>query len=296
MGFILGSILGSFTKALADRSIDNRSYFGRSYCAHCKKELGWYDLFPIISFLLLKGKCRHCHKKIPLDNFINEVLMGSIVAVLFAINAPANYSIFLQPDLDTAIFILSLLFKMFVISVLAIIFWVDLKIGIIPDRITYPAAIISGIYLLLSTGLEVGIFYQNTLQSTFGKYLLPPYSNYFLDVSQRLIVNASGNLISALVGALLFALIIILTRGRGMGWGDVKYVFFLGLALGFPNIIGGIFLAFLTGAVFSIILIVFKRKHFGQTIPFGPFLSLGALIMILWGPQLIKWYLYSFRF
>jgi leader peptidase (prepilin peptidase)/N-methyltransferase len=76
-----------------------------------------------------------------------------------------------------------------------------------------------------------------------------------------------------------------------MGWGDVKYVFFLGLALGYPNLLVGLFLAFLLGAITALILVAFKRKEFGQTIPFGPFLSLGAFIALLWGSKLLDFYL-----
>ena len=88
-----------------------------------------------------------------------------------------------------------------------------------------------------------------------------------------------------------FIFLILITSGKGMGWGDVKYVLFIGLVLGFPNGIVSIFLSFLIGAVFSLVLIGLGRKSFGQTIPFGPFLSLGAFITLFWGPQLINWYL-----
>jgi len=64
LGFILGLVLGSFIKALADRSLSSKSFWGRSYCQYCKHKLAWYDLFPVISYLTLKGKCRYCHKKV----------------------------------------------------------------------------------------------------------------------------------------------------------------------------------------------------------------------------------------
>lgn len=293
-GFIIGTVLGSFVEAVSNRLIKQTSIMGRSYCEKCKKTLSWYDLFPVVSYLLLRGKCRFCHKKITKETFLGEVLMGVAVALLFLVFV-TNIDLFLNPTWQSSIFYLSLLFKLFVVCVLAIVFIVDLKTGLILDKITYPAVAISSLYLLLSTGLRTWFFYQETIKSSLGVYLLPPYSSYFIDIVRRMWVNAGGNFLTGIGLALVFAILIIITKGRGMGWGDVKYVLFLGLALGFPNALVGIMLAFLIGAVFSIFLILFGRKHFGQTIPFGPFLSLGAFIALLWGSQLLNWYLNSFK-
>src|SRR4051812_27146735 len=84
LGFIVGSVLGSFGLALADRSLDDKTFLGRSYCPKCKKTLRWYDLFPIFSYLLLKGKCRSCHKKISLEYPIVEIIMALLISFLFA--------------------------------------------------------------------------------------------------------------------------------------------------------------------------------------------------------------------
>src|SRR5256885_2258995 len=83
LGFVLGTVLGSLAKALADRSLLNKSFLGRSYCPRCKSQLKWYDLFPIFSYLSLRGKCRYCHKKIPIDYLLVEVITGLIVGFLF---------------------------------------------------------------------------------------------------------------------------------------------------------------------------------------------------------------------
>ena len=80
-----------------------------------------------------------------------------------------------------------------------------------------------------------------------------------------------------------------------MGGGDVKLGVFMGVMLGFPQAFFALVLSFLTGALFSVGLIVSGRKHFGQTIPFGPFLVLGSLIILFWGRQIVDWYLYLGR-
>ncbi len=242
MGFVLGITLGSFVKATADRLVTEESLGGRSHCTSCKKVLAWYDLLPFVSYLLLQGKCRYCHKKIPFDLFLTEVVLGVLTAGLFWINPVPN---------------LSLLFQLFILVVISIVFIVDLKTGYIFDKITYPVSIISGIYAL---------FTQSYLAFVCGLGL-----------------------------AVLFYLLIIVTKGRGMGFGDVKYVLFLGLALGFPNSLIAVMLSFFIGAIVALFLIVFGKKHFGQTIPFGPFLSLGALITLFWGQQILNWYLKFMR-
>lgn len=245
MGFVIGIILGSFVKATADRLMTEESLGGRSRCSHCKEALAWYDLLPLLSYLLLSGKCRYCHKKIPLDVFLTEIILGFVTAGLFWM--------YVTPNINY----INLIFQLFILAVISIVFIVDLKTGYIFDKITYPAIIIAGIYILLS---------------------------------QSYLAFACG-----LGFAGLFYLLIVITRGKGMGFGDVKYVFFLGLALGFPNSIVTVMLAFLIGAIFSLFLIVFGKKHFGQTVPFGPFLSLGTLITLFWGTQMIVWYIAFMR-
>src|SRR3972149_5595677 len=83
LGFILGVILGSGIKALADRSLSYKSFWGRSYCPKCKHKLGWYDLLPIFSYIFLKGRCRYCHKKISIEYLLVELGMGLLMGFLF---------------------------------------------------------------------------------------------------------------------------------------------------------------------------------------------------------------------
>ena len=95
----------------------------------------------------------------------------------------------------------------------------------------------------------------------------------------------------ALVIGLFFLSLIIFTKGRGMGGGDLKLGVLIGLAFGYPNALAAILLSFLTGSVVAVILIAMKKKHFGQTIPFGPFLSLGSILILLWGDKIASFYL-----
>ncbi len=157
--------------------------------------------------------------------------------------------------------VLTSTFSLFVITILAIVFLVDLETGLILDKVSYPATVVGVIYG----------FIKAINQQDWSLFINPALTGISI--------------------ALFFIFLILVTRGRGMGWGDVKFVLFLGIALGFPNAILAIFLAFLLGAVVSLLLIAFSKKKFGQTIPFGPFLSVGAYIALVWGKALIDWYL-----
>ncbi len=96
------------------------------------------------------------------------------------------------------------------------------------------------------------------------------------------------NNVLAGVGAGAFFLIIwLVTKRRGMGLGDVKLVFLMGLILGFPRIVVALYLAFLTGAGLGVILILLRRKNLKSKIAFGPFLIIGTVIAYFWGNQII---------
>ena len=88
-------------------------------------------------------------------------------------------------------------------------------------------------------------------------------------------------LLSGLGAGLFFLLLVLITRGRGMGWGDVKLAFLMGLVLGFPGIVVALILAFLTGALVGVILVLTGQKRFGEHLPFGPFLAASTLVVLL---------------
>ncbi len=288
-GFIVGAVLGSFIKVLADRSLKLKSFRGRSYCAFCKKKLHWYDLFPILSYLSTFGKCRYCHKKLSFEYPLVEIIMGLLIGFLFWQSfASYQFTVYSYQFLNL---ILSLIYKIFFISILAVLFITDLKKMFIPDRIILPSIIIGFILSLGITIYKIGYLYFFLSQTVIGRYLLPPHSDYFF---RHALLTAlpflTGVGMAIVIGGFFWGLI-ILTKGKGMGGGDVKLGAFMGLMLGFPQALIALILSFLTGAIFSIILIIFGKKHFGQVIPFGPFLVLGSLITLFWGNLIMDWYL-----
>lgn len=295
-GFIIGTVLGSFSKALADRSLNNKSFWGRSYCPRCKHKLAWYDLFPVLSYLSVQGKCRYCKTRIGIEYVIVETMVGVLIAFLFwqSFNN-FQYSILnfqlTSNIIQFSIFTLSLITKSFFITILSILFITDLKKMFIPDRIILPSIII-GIFLSLSIALsKVGYLYYLLSQTTVGRLLLPPHSDYFQRNALLILQPFLLALLMAVIIGGFFLSLIIITKGKGMGGGDVKLGAFMGIMLGFPASLFALALSFITGAIFSIALVITGKKHFGQAIPFGPFLVLGSLIMIFWASRIINWYL-----
>ncbi len=289
LGFIIGIALGSFVDCIANRSLTTISFFGRSFCDHCKKKLSWYELIPLFSYLFLRGKCSHCHKKISLESFLIEILVGLLTAILFYLTLPSD--LLTQPIYQQILQFSEIVLKLIVLIVLSTIFITDIKSGLIPDRITYPSVAIYLVMLILLSALKIGFFYYTLLNDPFGKFLLPPHSDYFYN---RLFDMGSFLGTSVLTGVgigLFFLILILVTRGRGMGGGDMKLGVFLGLAFGFPAALTVLILSFFTGSIFGIALLLIGRKKFGQTIPFGPFLSLAGILTLFWGEKILNWYL-----
>lgn len=293
LGFIIGTVLGSFVDCIANRSLTNRSFFGRSTCDVCGRTLSPLDLIPIVSFLINKGRCRYCKKNIPKETLLVEFLTGALISLLFFLKIPSgllnlNYT-------QMGLLVSDLLFSSFVVSVLVAVIITDIKTSLIPDRITYPAIAVSFTYLLLNSAAKALLIYYSLSGSPLGKYLLPPYSDFYF---RQVFYNISplyNGLIAALMLGAFFLVLIMITKGRGMGGGDLKLGIFMGLVLGIENSLLALMLSFLTGSILSIGLIILRLKKLGDTIPFGPFLALGALISLFWGPQIIKLYM-EFKF
>ena len=133
--FILGLTVGSFLNVLIDRLPNDKSILGRSYCDHCKKTLSWKDLIPVLSFVYLRGKCRYCHAPLSYQYPIVELLTGLLFIATYQF-ATLNFQ---------------LIYYLLIVSSLIVVFFADLKYGIIPDKILLPAIVVSLVYLTIST-------------------------------------------------------------------------------------------------------------------------------------------------
>jgi len=255
--FFFGLIIGSFINVLIYRLPRDLSLNGRSYCPKCKKKISWYDNIPLVSFLLLKGKCRKCHSPISLQYPLVELLTGVLFVTSFFLLINSNSEFRIQnSELG---FWITLLYTFWIVSAFLAIFIIDLKHQIIPDQILY-------------SSLFVVSFYEFIIH----------HSSFTI------------HLISAVAGFIFFYFLYKITKGKGMGFGDVKLVFLMGLVLGYPNIILALYLAFLTGATAGVILILARLKKLKQPIAFGPFLSLATIVSYFLGTEIIKWFTAQF--
>lgn len=236
---------------------------GRSFCPQCKHTLSWKDLFPVFSFIFLKGKCRYCKKKISWQYPLVEILTAVVFLLIFRFSIPiVEITSFVRYGTSLS-FILNLVYLLIISCFLLIIFVFDLKHYIIPDEVIYSAIVVSGIWY--------------TVASIFLNF----YTKY----------EILNNLYSALGAAGFFLAIVLVSKGKWMGVGDIKLAFLMGLVLGWPQILVALLLAFWGGAIVGIILIGFKKKGLKSEIPFGPFLITANFISLFYGEQIIKWYL-----
>lgn len=246
VSLITGLAIGSFLNVLIYRIPRGIGFVkGRSFCPKCKKKINWYGNIPVISFVLLKGRCRKCQSPISLRYPVVELLTG----VLFVLGALGQLGKLGELGILGAIIGVLLTWVLF--SALIVIFFIDLEHQIIPDQILLPIILLFFVWNLV-----------------IGNWLF---------------------LLSGFISSLFFLLVHLVTKGKGMGLGDVKLAFLMGLALGFPKIVVAVYLAFLTGAVVGTILILGKKAKFGQKIAFGPFLSFSTIITFLWGEKIIDW-------
>jgi prepilin signal peptidase PulO-like enzyme (type II secretory pathway) len=237
--FFLGLALGSFLHVLASRYDPERFILtretlgGRSYCPGCRKTLAWYELVPLVSFLIQLGKCRSCGAKISWSYFFVELASGLIVL--------------LAPPLWAAVFLILLLVTL-----------IDIRLQMIPDELS-AVLVALGIWITSMSGFGIAVWMDH--------------------------------LGAALGAAAFFALLIAITRGRGMGWGDVKLVFALGLIFGWLQTLLLVALAFVIGAIVGLALIAIHSKNMKSALPFGPFLALSAAIVFFFGQSLADIYL-----
>jgi leader peptidase (prepilin peptidase)/N-methyltransferase len=244
---ILGIAVGSFLNVVIARVPHKQSVVHpASRCPKCETPIAPRDNIPVVSWLLLRGRCRACGEPISIRYPMVELACG----VLFAAVAARFAGSWVIPA-----------YLVFTATLLAVAL-IDLEHFIVPNRIVFPVAAAS--VPLLAIGLVDG--------------------------------DHGGDFMRALIGAFvafgaLFALHIISPRGMGMG--DVKLAFVLGLYLGWlgwGQVALGLFLGFVLGAVAGVFLIVTRLRSRRDHLPFAPFLAAGAMATVLWGSSILRWY------
>lgn len=231
-GLVIGSFLSSFTTEVSKAKFSPDYFWRRSRCPKCGRQIKWADNIPLLSYLMLGGKCQACRKPISKRYPLIEAATAVVFVSLFSLGGMSGWT---------------LLYALFLVVGFLALAIVDLERQIIPDRIIIPLIIIHFSILTFFASSPV------------------LFANFFW----------------ASAASVFFFGLHTLTRGRGMGLGDVKLAFLIGLVLGEDSWVA-IFLSFIIGAVVGVLLIILGRARFGKPIPFGPFLVLGVFLTLLW--------------
>ena len=227
--------MGSFYHVLATRISKGKSIISPpSHCEKCNHKLKWYELIPILSYIIQGGKCRECKEKLSISYLLIEVCTGILFAVCFHV-------------FD---FTLDLLVAIIFVSSLIIIIISDIEYMIILDEVL----IFSVFTIIIVDIINVGLY----------------------ESAERVLAG---------IGAFITMILIkkmgdVLFKQESLGGGDIKLMFLIGLVIGYPMAVCNIFLA--TFIAFPIALYLLIRKK-DNIIPFGPFLSMGAIILYVWG-------------
>lgn len=252
--FLFGSMVGSFLNVCIYRIPRGKSIVSpSSRCPSCNNPIMPWDNVPIFSFILLRGKCRFCGKRIsfkyPFVEIINAVFY---VAALLIYGGS-----------------FTLLVHFTFISALVVITFIDLEFQIIPDRISLPGIVIS---LVFGSTVFPDSFSRTDLlglQASITGVLLGGGLYYAIAVLGR-----------------------ALLKKEAMGGGDIKMMAMVGGFLGWKGVILTTFLGSLFGSVIGILLIIMKGREWGSRIPFGPYLAAGAIICLFSGQEIMNWFLY----
>ena len=255
--FVFGAVIGSFLNVCIYRIPREKSVVTPpSSCPSCGTHIKFYDNIPILSYFILRGRCRSCKTK-----------FSARYAFVEFINA-ALYLVVLNRFGDGSPW--ALLVYLLFVSTLVVIFFIDIDHQIIPNSITFPGIPIA---LILGSTILPDPFWRENLLG-------------FKDAG-----------IGFLAGGGFFYLISVsgkaILKKDAMGGGDIKMMAMIGGLLGWKGVILTTFMGSLLGSIIGVSLILAKGREWGSKIPFGPYLALGALVSLLWGEDILVWYLYS---
>jgi leader peptidase (prepilin peptidase)/N-methyltransferase len=245
MAFAVGCCLGSFYNVVVHRLPSGASIVRPgSHCPQCKHPIAFHDNIPLLSYLILLGKCRYCRAPISIRYPIIEALTGLLTLFLFR-----QYGFHGQ-------FFIELLF----VSLLIVITFIDLDTYLIPD-------------VLSLSGVAAG------------------FALSFLSIR----LTWWDSLLGILLGGGFFYLIAVgyqyLRHQDGLGGGDIKLRGMIGGFVGWPGVVLTVLAASVVGTAVGLVVMWRTRKGLTTMLPFGPFLSAGAVAYIFWGAEFYRWYL-----
>ena len=272
--FLLGASIGSFLNVVIYRVPNELSVvFPNSACPHCKSSIKPYDNIPVVSWLVLGGKCRNCKQPIAWRYPAVELLTAAVFVLVY-------WQIGFTPYLGIAL--------AFSAAMIALVF-IDAEHMILPNVITYPMFVIALIVrIAFPIAFDANYFSDTTYAPISTLHGWPPWA-----------VSLAGAIFGALIGGGSLWLVGVIWKAlRGvdaMGLGDVKLLLGIGALLGWRLTILTIFIGAFTGAIVGVAMISRQKdKDLQSQIPFGVFLGIGSMVAMLFGERMIAWYLARF--
>jgi leader peptidase (prepilin peptidase)/N-methyltransferase len=255
---VLGASVGSFLSVVIYRLKHKQkgTIVGRSRCPHCKKNLTTYDLIPVLNYILLGGRCRYCHKPISLYYFFLEIITALIFLLMYL-----RFPFILEGKMisDYAVdWMMTLQYVIWTINstLLIGIFFFDLQYMELPDALVYPLIVI-------------GLF--GTIVSKTADF-----PSILIAIAAALIFFGGQRLLS---------------KGEWLGEGDVYVGIAMAVMFGWKLLIVSVSLSYIIGAILCLILIATKALKVKSKIPFAPFLVFGTFATILYGNEILAWYM-----
>jgi leader peptidase (prepilin peptidase)/N-methyltransferase len=258
--FVLGCCIGSFLNVCIWRMPRGESVVtAPSHCPHCNHDIAWYENLPLVSWLVLRGKCSACRSPITFRYFFVELLTGILFFALF-------YKV-IDNSQPLGIFPVYLGMAMLIITTV----FIDYEHCIIPDKTTYPAMVL---------GIAAALIFPETWHA-------PHWTTAGIAAVLSMIISGTFMALFAMIGKMVF-------KVEVLGWGDVKYIAAVGACLGIPCAFATLLFGSIAGALTGIGMVILRRGSLKTAIPFGPYLATGTLLWMFFGEWLTNLYLQLF--
>lgn len=256
--FVIGLLVGSFLNVVIVRLKTLETILGRSFCRHCRKKIHWYDNIPLLSYVVLRGRCRECKEGISLQYPLVEtgtaVLFGLCGVVFFVSGDPVSWIKTLLACVTVAVAVIVFVYDWKYMEIPMVSLW----IGIIIALLAY-----------------VWIDWASTVTAT-----------------RVLSLHLHSGMLAGFGAFLFFFLLAAVSQERWMGLGDAYIAFWMGLLLGWPSILAALIFAFSLGALVGILLMAFSGFRMKSKLPFGPFLVIGLISLLFINELFPDWYLF----
>lgn len=248
---ITGLLTGALMNARVARSPSGQAVLSRRTCSVCAHPVAVADMFPVIGHLRMKNQCRKCRAVVPWHYALAEISVG-VLFVVFA--ARVVFALWIPEYVDPSEYFLLFVRDAIISVFLVYIFLFDGLASVIPDKLSIPAIIVA-----LLANIMLGI-------------------------------PALHILLGALLIASFFAFQTLASAGKWVGGGDVRVGFLMGALLGPWIGVATLVLSYILGAIVGLHLLFFRRANMTDHVPFGTFMVIAILVMMLWGEKVLSWY------